>query len=99
MTTPARLSTCSTCRGTIEQRTNTPHGWAHVVDTLRNAGHWPQPDDGAVSGPASCEWCGAVLEYVDDPVDACEPDCDCPPCETERALDDDADAYAGRLED
>lgn len=48
---------------------------------------------------SACEWCGAELDAVDDPVDACESGCDCSPCENARALDDDADAYAERLED
>jgi hypothetical protein len=44
-----------------------------------------------------CEWCDAELDGVDDPVDACEPGCDCPPCASARALDDDADAYRDRV--
>lgn len=33
----------------------------------------------------ACEWCTSTT-------DSCADDCDCPPCEGERALDDDADA-------
>jgi len=33
----------------------------------------------------ACEWCEAS---------PCEDACECPECETSRALDDDADAYA-----
>ncbi len=39
----------------------------------------------------SCPACVPVGEHVDS--------CDCPVCENERALDDDADAYRERLED
>ena len=46
------LSTCSTCRGTIERRPGSVYGWGHVTETARNAdGHRPEPDDSAVSGP------------------------------------------------
>ena len=34
-----------------------------------------------------CEWCGSE---VDDP---CTDECDCPDCEVNRALNDDADCY------
>lgn len=43
---------------------------------------------------------GSVIEECEgfcQPVDGeCTPDCDCPRCENERALDDDADAYFDR---
>lgn len=47
----------------------------------------------------ACEWCGAELDEVDDPVDACEDSCDCPPCELERAAQDDYDAWVDRCLD
>jgi hypothetical protein len=37
--------------------------------------------------------CEALLD------EDCDPECDCDDCEDERALDDDADAYTGRLND
>lgn len=42
---------------------------------------------------SSCEWCPALEG------EPCEGECGCPDCENERALDEDADAYAERLED
>jgi hypothetical protein len=47
----------------------------------------------------ACEWCGAELNDAVDPVEACDPSCDCPPCENERALQGDADAYLDRCRD
>lgn len=41
---------------------------------------------------SGCEWCPALL---DEP---CEDSCDCPSCETERAAQDDYDAYVERGE-
>jgi hypothetical protein len=88
------LSTCARCAGTIERRPGSVAGWGHVAETARNVdGHLPEPDDSAVAGPDRCDECGAVEG------DDCEADCDCSACENERALDEDADAYAGRLED
>jgi hypothetical protein len=40
----------------------------------------------------ACEWCDA------DEDAQCDRDCDCPDCESQRALDDDADAYADRCQ-
>lgn len=82
----ARLSTCAVCAGTIKLCEGT--GWWHMTGT--DHGHRATPDDGAVSGPDRCDECGAVEG------DDCEDDCDCSTCEVERALDDDADAYADR---
>jgi hypothetical protein len=39
-----------------------------------------------------CDWCGVEC---DDP---CIDECDCPSCETERALDDDADMSREMIE-
>jgi hypothetical protein len=80
-----RLSTCARCSGTIERQSGSVAGWGHVTETPRNAdGHRPEPDDSAISGP-------------DDDDDA-DPECDCDDCEEQRALDEDADAYAERCE-
>ena len=42
---------------------------------------------------SSCDYCRAL---EDEP---CEGECDCLPCEVERALDDDAGAYLDRCRD
>jgi hypothetical protein len=44
-----RLSTCGICGATIRQAAG--GGYEHVVATLRNSQHRPEPDDSAVSGP------------------------------------------------
>lgn len=93
MSTDARLSTCGICGGTIQHRPTAVSGWGHIVDTPRNAdGHRPDPDDSAVSGPDRCEWC-------DQPEDDCDAECDCPECEAQRALDEQADMYHDNAKD
>lgn len=57
----------------------------------------PEEVEEFASTATVCEWCDAELDGVDDPVDVCEPGCDCPPCSVARALDDDADAYRDRV--
>lgn len=37
-----------------------------------------------------CSWCGCLL------ADGCADSCDCPSCDNDRALDDDAEAYLDR---
>jgi hypothetical protein len=48
------------------------------------------PDSISVDEPERRDCCSA------HPWDDCEPDCDCPDCADERALDDDATAYQDR---
>lgn len=89
---PGRLSTCDTCGGTIKRCEGT--GWWHMTGT--DHGHRATPNDSAVAGPGigdnGCEWCTGTPDECDD-------ECDCPTCEGERALDDDADAYFDRCRD
>lgn len=40
-----------------------------------------------------CEWCGSEVD------DGCTPECDCPDCEVQRALDEDADMAADAAAD
>lgn len=91
--TDGRLSTCGICGGTIKWSPMLG-AWQHVAETTRTAdGHWPQADDSHVSGPDRKDCCEAFED------DDCDPECDCDDCEDERALDEDADAHAGRMED
>lgn len=56
VTTPARLSTCGRCGGTIERRPGSAAGWGHLAETARNAdGHLPDPDDSYRAGPGEEE--------------------------------------------
>ena len=89
MSTDARLSTCGICGGTIQQ---THAGWQHVALLPSTRPHQPDPDDSAVSGPDRCEWC-------DQPEDDCDAECDCPECEAQRALDEQADMYHDNAKD
>lgn len=86
----ARLSTCGRCRGTIEQYLSPTYRqlrWRHVAPTPD--GHIPDPDDSAVAEPDR-DCCDTS---TDSP---CDPACGCAGCEVERALDEDADAWADR---
>lgn len=88
------LSTCRRCGGTITLLEGS--GWWHTTTKVYD--HRAEPDDSHVSGPSRDDL--GLKECCDaGQFDVCEPDCDCDDCENERALDEDADAYAGRMED
>ena len=91
MSTDGRLSTCGTCGGTISPVRSILGAWQHTSPLKRD--HRPEPDDSHVSGPDRKDCCEAFED------DDCDPECDCDDCEDERALDEDADAHAGRMED